>query len=175
MDLIYGEFDLEQTVAQLLRMLIAFALALPMGWDREQSDQAMGVRTFPLVAVSACGFVLVAQATLQDEHAISRVIQGVVAGVGFLGGGAIVKQGVNVRGAATAAAVWTTAGVGVATARGELGVAIVLAILGFATLRWFRPLKRVATRNSKGEETAAAPVDELPSEAEDRPAAPLSQ
>jgi putative Mg2+ transporter-C (MgtC) family protein len=120
-------------------LVTAFVLALPMAWDRERRDQSLGLRTFPLISLAACAFVLVAQATLHDEHAVARVMEGVIAGVGFLGGGAIVKQGANVRGAATAAAVWTTAALGLSVARGEFAIAIALAVIGFATLRWLRP------------------------------------
>ena len=125
-------------------MFASLLLALPMAWDRESRDQSLGLRTFPLIAVAACAFMLVAEATLADEHAVSRVMEGVIAGVGFLGGGAIVKQGPNVRGAATAAAVWATAALGLSVGRGEYGIAIALAVIGFATLRWLRPLRRVA-------------------------------
>jgi putative Mg2+ transporter-C (MgtC) family protein len=136
--------DLAQSAEQLGKLAAAFALAFPMAWDRERSDQSLGLRTFPLVAVSACAFVLVAQSSFRDEHAISRVMEGVIAGVGFLGGGAIVKQGANVRGAATAAAVWTTAALGLSVARGEYAIAVGLAVIGFAILSWLRPLKKVA-------------------------------
>lgn len=143
MDLWRG--DVETLVVQMGKMLLAFALCLPMAWDRERSDRSLGLRTFPLVAVASCAFVLVGQGDVRgDPGSLSRVIQGVVAGVGFLGGGAIVKHGVNVHGAATAAAVWATAALGVAAAEGELGIAVAIGILGYATLRWMRPFKEVA-------------------------------
>ena len=135
---------IRDALEQLGALLAALVLALPMAWDRESRDQSLGLRTFPLISVAACAFVLVAQATLRDEHAVSRVMQGVIAGVGFLGGGAIVKQGTNVRGAATAAAVWTTAALGIAVGRGEYPIAVGLAVIGFAALRWLRPLRRIA-------------------------------
>ena len=133
-------FDLERLAEQLGKILLAFALCFPMAWDREQSARSLGVRTFPLVAVASCAFVLVGQSQAGlggDPQAMSRVMQGIIAGVGFLGGGAIVKQGMTVVGAATAA-------LGVAVADGEFGVAVALGLVGFATLRWLRPLKRLA-------------------------------
>ncbi len=141
-------FDLERQAVQLGKMLLAYALVFPMAWDREQADRSLGMRTFPLVAVASCAFVLVAQSGLHsDAQALSRVLQGIIAGVGFLGGGAIVKQGMTVRGAATAAAVWATAALGVAVAEGEYAIAIGLGLIGFATLRWLRPLKRAARKD----------------------------
>jgi putative Mg2+ transporter-C (MgtC) family protein len=142
-------FDLERQAIQLGKMLVAYALVFPMAWDREQADRSLGMRTFPLVAVASCAFVMVAQSGLDsDAQALSRVLQGIIAGVGFLGGGAIVKQGMTVRGAATAAAVWATAALGVAVAEGEYAIAAGLGLIGFATLRWLRPLKRAARKDS---------------------------
>ena len=141
--------DLELLAVQLGKLLLAFGLAFPMAWDREQSESSLGVRSFPLVAVGCCAFALVGKVGL-DGHpdAMSRVMQGIIAGVGFLGGGAIVKQGATVRGAATAAAVWVTAALGVAVAAGAYGIAIALGFIGFATLRWLRPLKQAAVESS---------------------------
>ena len=149
MDPMESSFDLERQAVQLGKLLLAYGLCFPMAWDREQADRSLGVRTFPLVAVASCAFVLVAQSGFGAEaQALSRVMQGIIAGVGFLGGGAIVKQGLTVRGAATAAAVWLTAALGVAVAEGELAVAVGLGFIGFATLRWLRPLKRAARKDS---------------------------
>jgi putative Mg2+ transporter-C (MgtC) family protein len=137
--------EVERLAIQLGKLLLALGLCFPMAWDREQSARSLGVRTFPLVAVGSCAFVLISQSGLEnDEQALSRVLQGIIAGIGFLGGGAIVKQGMTVHGAATAAAVWATAALGVAVAVGEFGIAVALGLLGFGTLRWLKPLKRKA-------------------------------
>ncbi len=179
-------FDLERQAIQLGKMLVAYALVFPMAWDREQADRSLGMRTFPLVAVASCAFVLVAQSGLEsDSQALSRVLQGIIAGVGFLGGGAIVKQGMTVRGAATAAAVWATAALGVAVAEGEYAIAAGLGLIGFATLRWLRPLKRAARKDSSGaknlednaEDDDEAQDDEGAAEADEpsRPARPRSR
>jgi putative Mg2+ transporter-C (MgtC) family protein len=145
--------DLELLAVQLGKLLLAFGLSLPMAWDREQSESSLGVRTFPLVAVGCCAFALVGKVGLDSQpDAMSRVMQGIIAGVGFLGGGAIVKQGVTVRGAATAAAVWNTAALGVAVAAGTYGIAIALALIGFATLRWLGPLKQAAAQRAADEQ-----------------------
>jgi putative Mg2+ transporter-C (MgtC) family protein len=140
--------EVERLAIQLGKMLLAFGLCFPMAWDREHSARSLGVRTFPLVAVGSCAFVLISQSGLEnDEQALSRVLQGIIAGIGFLGGGAIVKQGMTVKGAATAAAVWATAALGVAVAIGEFGVAVALGLLGYGTLRWLKPLKRKAAQH----------------------------
>jgi putative Mg2+ transporter-C (MgtC) family protein len=154
-----------EAAEQIGAMLVSLALALPMAWDRESRDQSLGLRTFPLIAVAACAFILVAEATLKDEVAVSRVMEGVIAGVGFLGGGAIVKQGPNVRGAATAAAVWSTAALGLAVGRGEYAIAIALAVIGFATLRWLQPLRRIAQQSDPISERTGDAADQGDGEA----------
>lgn len=167
-------FDLERQAIQLGKMLVAYALVFPMAWDREQADRSLGMRTFPLVAVASCAFVLVAQSGLHsDAQALSRVLQGIIAGVGFLGGGAIVKQGMTVRGAATAAAVWATAALGVAVAEGEYAIAAGLGLIGFATLRWLRPLKRAARKDGTGTQIIDENADD-DDEAEDEEGAAAS-
>jgi putative Mg2+ transporter-C (MgtC) family protein len=74
------------------KLVLAYALALPVGWYREKEAHSVGVRTFPLVAMASCGYVLVALPVgVLNTAAQSRVIQGLVAGTGFIGGGAILK------------------------------------------------------------------------------------
>lgn len=70
------------------RLLLAYGLALPVGMLREKESGNIGVRTFPLVAVANCGYVLLATGPNMDGAAQSRIVQGLVAGIGFLGGGA---------------------------------------------------------------------------------------
>lgn len=99
-------------------MIVAFLLALPIALEREKSTRIMGLRTFPLVAVANCGYVLMAIGFIGPggEDSKARVLQGLMGGIGFIGGGAILKQGVNVRGTATAASVWSTGALAAAVA-----------------------------------------------------------
>ena len=128
----------------LVKLLVSFLFALPLGYDRETSDKGLGLRTFPLVAMTSCGFILMANAVLSSDDARSRIIQGLITGIGFLGGGAIVKQGVDVRGTATAAGIWTTAAIGAAVAYNRYEIAISLAVVTFLTLRYLPALKEVS-------------------------------
>ncbi len=121
----------------------AYALALPVAWDREQEARSAGLRTFPLVAVSSCGFILLAAGVMgNSQEAQSRIIQGVITGIGFIGGGAILKDGGSVRGTATAASIWNTGAIGSAVAFGRYEIAVVLSLINFLTLRWLTPFKR---------------------------------
>ena len=127
----------------LISIGIAYLLALPIGWNREKAERSAGLRTFPLVAMAACGFVEATEGlTGESPEAMARIVEGVIVGMGFVGGGAILKHGENVRGTATAAALWATGATGVAVGLGSLDVAIMLAAVTSVTLYFISPLKR---------------------------------
>ena len=105
---------------------------------------AVGIRTFPVVALASCGYLLILHDIPGTDGlaANSRVLQGLVAGIGFVGGGAIVRDGMSVHGTATAASIWNTGAVGAAVAMDKYEVAVVLAVLNVLTLRGLVPLKK---------------------------------
>src|SRR5919206_3667663 len=119
--------DWTWVVRNLLHVGAAYLLALPVAWDREREARGAGLRTFPLVAVASCGYVLMTHRLFADSpDAQARVLQGLMTGIGFVGGGAILKKGADVRGLATAASIWNTGAVGAAVAFGRYEIAIVL-------------------------------------------------
>ena len=125
----------------LLQLGIAYLLALPIAVDREKASRSAGLRTFPLVAVSACGYMLVGISVLDTTDAEARVLQGLITGIGFIGGGAILKSNGSVRGTATAASIWNTGLIGVAVAFHRYEIAILLALINIVTLRFVRQFK----------------------------------
>ena len=130
-------------LADIGKLVLAYTLALPVGWYREKEAHSIGVRTFPLVAMASCGYVLVAGPLGQtDLTAQSRVIQGLVAGIGFIGGGAILKAEGSVHGTATAASIWLFGVVGAAVAQNRYFMAILLTLLNLFALRVLLPVKR---------------------------------
>jgi len=134
--------------AHLGQLAIAFLLALPIAWDREQKERSAGLRTFTLVAISTCGFLMAARNSFGPSgnvDAESRVWQGLLTGIGFIGSGAILKTEGSVRGTATAASIWSTAAVGASVAYGNYDIAIVLSLANFAVLRWLAPFKANAS------------------------------
>lgn len=144
MNLEFLSIDLSQVVSHLVRLGLAFLFALPIAWDREQEERSLGLRTFPLVAMASAGYIMIAQTVFGYQASEqARVIQGLMTGIGFLGGGAIVKKGVNVHGTATAASIWSTAAVGAAIAYGRYEIALTLTVANFLTLRWLGALKPV--------------------------------
>lgn len=141
-------FDWQLAGANLLRMLLAFALAFPLAWERVNSDRSLGLRTFPIVAVASCGYMLIAlHMAGSNAETMTRALQGLLGGMGFIGGGAILKSNGSVRGLATAASLWSTGAIGAAVAFRREEIAIVLAIANFALLRWLKPLKETQEEN----------------------------
>ncbi|MBV9267310.1 MAG: MgtC/SapB family protein [Acidobacteriaceae bacterium] len=120
---------------------IAYVLTASIGWESEKETHSAGVRTFPIVGMASCGYLL-----LLGPHPgsadQSRLLQGLITGIGFIGGGAILKEGASVTGTATAASVWNAGVIGAAVAMNHYGIAITLALLNLFTLRALLPLKR---------------------------------
>ncbi|WP_330085107.1 MgtC/SapB family protein [Methylocystis iwaonis] len=134
--------DRFQILPHLAALGTAYVLALPIGWDREKEDRSAGLRTFPLVAIASCGFIQAAESILVNSpEGVARIVEGVVTGIGFIGGGAILKTGASVHGTATAASLWATGAVGVAVALGSYDVAVAIATLTFVTLKLITPFK----------------------------------
>ena len=136
--------DAAQLTRLLLRLLVAAVLGGVLGMQREHQGKSAGVRTHMLVAIGAALFTLVPALGGMDGDGLARVIQGVVAGVGFLCAGTILKSGDDhVRGLTTAAGLWLTAAVGVAAGLGREMTALVSALLALAILSLEGPLRRL--------------------------------
>lgn len=141
MQILPFDWDLFGTAS--LRIGVAYLLALPTGWWSEKEGHAVGIRTFPIVAMASCGYLLILQGSGPDALAASsRVLQGLAAGVGFVGGGAILKEGMSVQGTARAASILNTSAIGAAAAMGRFEIAIVLAVLNLVTMWGLVPVKK---------------------------------
>jgi len=126
----------------LLAMAVAYILALPIGWNREKAERSAGLRTFPLVAVATCGIVQATEHILAGHpEGTARIIEGLMTGMGFIGGGAILKTDDSVRGTATAASLWATGATGAAVGLGAYDVAVVISLFTFLTLWLLVPFK----------------------------------
>lgn len=125
------DFQWTEILSNLGLLALAYGLALPIGWNRERGTNSAGLRTFPLVSIASCGFVLLGRSLVAgDAGAMARVIQGVMTGIGFIGGGAILKreQKGRVRGTATAASIWTTGAIGACVGLHRYEIALALAV-----------------------------------------------
>ena len=119
----------------LVHLVVAFILALPIGWNRARAERSAGLRTFPLVAMASCGLVQAAISVLGvGAPTQANILQGVVIGVGFIGAGAIIRQGDITTGNATAASVWVVGIMGAAVGYGYYDIGIILAAANLAVL-----------------------------------------
>ncbi|MGB3623331.1 MgtC/SapB family protein [Ketobacter sp. MCCC 1A13808] len=124
------------------KLAIAFVLALPIALNREYRAEGAGFRTFPLVAIASCAFMLVGMDVFPPGDAQARVLYGIITGMGFIGGGSIVKHSGKVGGTATAAGLWNTGAIGISVAYQRYEIAIVLSVMGFLIFQFSDPLKK---------------------------------
>ncbi len=144
-ELTTGLPDAAQMARVIIRLIAAVLLGAVVGIQRERAGKSAGVRTHMLVAMGATLFVIACLEFGMSASDLSRVIQGLATGIGFIGGGAILKltEEREVEGLTTAAGIWLTAGVGVAAGLGRWGSAalgvvltlIILSIIGQITYR----------------------------------------
>jgi putative Mg2+ transporter-C (MgtC) family protein len=139
--------DVQQLTRICVRLLVAIFLGGLLGYERETRGTSAGLRTHMLVALGAALFVLVPLQTGMTIPDLSRVLQGIVSGIGFLGAGAIIKlsQDREIRGLTTAASIWLTAAIGIAAGMGREATAILstaLALIILALLRRRAPRQR---------------------------------
>ena len=128
--------DIIEFARVILRLAIAAALGGLLGWERERSGKAAGARTHMLVSTGAALLVLVPQQMDMSDADLSRVIQGIVTGVGFLGAGTILKgtSEQNVQGLTTAAGLWFTAAIGITAGLGREASAVLSTLLALMIL-----------------------------------------
>ena len=123
-----------------IQIFIAYLLTAIIGWNREREEHIAGIRTFPIVGMASCGFLLIVAGS-PDLASPSRLMQGLIAGIGFVGAGAIMKEGPSVKGTATAASIWNAGIIGASVAMQHYDIAIILSLLNLFTLRVLLPLK----------------------------------
>lgn len=120
----------------VVRLLAATILGAIVGFERERAGKPAGLRTHTLVCLGTAVFVLVCTSVGMSSDGLSRVIQGIVTGIGFIGAGTILKgdQEHEIKGLTTAAGVWMTAAIGVGVGLGSIGVAALSTLLGVIIL-----------------------------------------
>jgi putative Mg2+ transporter-C (MgtC) family protein len=143
--------DVEQVAQLVVRLLLAVLLGGVLGLERELHGKAAGVRTHMLLALGAALFVLVPQQSGMEAAELSRVMQGVIAGVGFLCAGTILKisgdhaavSEEHVKGLTTAAGLWLTAAIGITVGLGRGMTAALSTLLAVGILSLEVPLRRL--------------------------------
>ncbi len=131
MDILWEELtsglpDSRQLIHVIIRLVAAALLGAVIGIDREKAGKAAGLRTHILVTLGTTVFVLASSGSGMSSDGLSRVIQGIITGIGFIGAGTILKlnEERDVQGLTTSAGIWMTAAIGVAVGLGSLGLAI---------------------------------------------------
>lgn len=149
MDIVWEELtsglpDKRQLVHFLIRLMAASVLGAVVGWNREKAGKPAGIRTHILVCLGTSVFILACSGVGMSSDALSRVIQGIVTGIGFLGAGSILKlnEERDIQGLTTAAGVWMTAAIGVAVGLGSLGVALLSTVFTVIVLALAGPFER---------------------------------
>jgi len=126
-----------------LRLVTAAVLGAILGWDREAQQKPAGIRTFMLVSIGSAGFALIAQGMAEEARQsmvvaaavdATRLLQGVVGGIGFIGAGAIIQSQGQTHGITTAAGIWLAAAVGISAGLGGFALAAMLTALGVVVL-----------------------------------------
>lgn len=135
-ELSFGFGDMQQFVRVVIRLLAAAVLGGAIGFEREQKGKPAGFRTHILVTLGTCVAVLAGTGYGMNSDGVSRVIQGLVTGIGFIGAGSIIKQRDegHVHGLTTSAGIWVAAAIGIAVGLGELGLAILTTVIALIVL-----------------------------------------
>lgn len=143
--------DVAQITQIILRFLLAAILGGLLGYDREVKGRTAGLRTHMLVSLGAALFVLIPQQAGASVADLTRVLQGLAAGVGFLGAGSIImgRQQEDTKGMTTAASIWLTAAIGVASGMGREATAIISTILALIILSLIPRIERLFERRGK--------------------------
>jgi putative Mg2+ transporter-C (MgtC) family protein len=150
-ELAAGFPDAETMARITVRLIIAMIFGAVIGIQRERAGKPAGVRTHMLVSSGAAVFLIASGEFGMDPDSISRVIQGLVTGIGFLGAGAILKlyDKRAVEGLTTAAGIWMTAALGVAVGLGRFGLALVATFLAWMTLSLVRQLENMLNKGAR--------------------------
>jgi putative Mg2+ transporter-C (MgtC) family protein len=128
--------DVSKMTSLCVRVFVAAVLGSLLGYEREKRGKTAGVRTHMLVAIGAALFVVIPQQAGVPAADMSRVLQGLISGVGFLGAGAIVSgnKPLEPQGLTTAAGIWVTAAIGIAAGLGRESTAILSTVIALIVL-----------------------------------------
>lgn len=153
--------DAGEATRIVVRLVLAALLGALLGIEREAKGKAAGVRTHMLVAMGAAMFVLTSQQFDIGPADMSRVLQGVIAGVGFLGAGTILKGEAEsrVQGLTTAAGIWMTAAIGIAAGMGKESTAVLATLLTLVILAALPLIDRLFTRTADAPRRVIRPDD----------------
>ncbi|MCA9027117.1 MAG: MgtC/SapB family protein [Planctomycetaceae bacterium] len=145
----------QEFATDALRLFIAMVLGGALGIERQLHGRWAGIRTHMMVSLGAAIFTLAALSTApNDPNEVTRVIQGIAAGIGFLGAGTIVtlKGEVEVKGLTTASSIWITAAIGTAAGLGEIAMAVASCLAALSVMAILRPFTKAMGKDVVSDE-----------------------
>jgi putative Mg2+ transporter-C (MgtC) family protein len=156
-ELTYGLPDTRQFIHVLIRLIASAFLGAVIGLQRERVGKPAGIKTHILATLGTTVFVLACTGYGMSSDGLSRVIQGIVTGIGFLGAGAILKldEKRDIKGLTTAASIWISAAIGVAVGLGGLGLALLATILTLIVLAALGKIELGVVKNGDSEAESA--------------------
>ena len=156
--------NVQQIVRISVRLLVALAIGAMVGLQRELTHKPAGLRTHMLLALGTAFIIIAAEESGMSKSDLSRVIQGLITGIGFLGGGAILKLTAEheIHGLTTAAGLWLTAAVSAAAGLGQLALAIAGMCLGLVVLAAFVKVERRLGHHASHDAANRPPPDKKP-------------
>jgi putative Mg2+ transporter-C (MgtC) family protein len=132
-----------------MRLGTALLIGTVIGFERQWRQRMAGLRTNALVAIGAAGFV-VFSTTVSGDNSPTRVAAQIVSGIGFLGAGVILREGINIRGLNTAATLWCSAMVGTFAGAGQLAASVLAGAFIVGTNLFLRPIVRLINKQPLG-------------------------
>lgn len=133
---------MEEILEVLLKLGLVVLLSGLVGLERELTGHKAGIRTLILVGLGSASLILISRSIELPDEELGRIISGVATGIGFLGAGAIIKEGINVQGLTTAASIWVVASIGVAIGSGAFEIGFIVFVFTFIVLSIFGILER---------------------------------
>ena len=154
-ELTRGLHSSDEAFHVIIRLVAAMILGGIVGVQRESTRKPAGLRTHVLVSVATAAFIIACSASGMSTDGLSRVIQGIVTGIGFIGAGTILKlsQEHAIKGLTTAASVWMTAAIGVIVGLGSLGIALMVTVLALIILSLARLEHSIEAQGRKDKES----------------------
>jgi putative Mg2+ transporter-C (MgtC) family protein len=151
-ELTHGLQDRQHLLRVVIRLLAAMILGGLIGIQRERSGKAAGFRTHMMVCLGTAVFVITCFSVGMEFDAMSRVIQGLVTGIGFIGAGTILKleSEEEIKGLTTAAGIWMTAAIGITVGLGAVGVALISTVLALVILALAQPIEDFVQKRRGG-------------------------
>ncbi len=157
LETIISHMEQERAGIMVIQLIISAVLGSIIGLERDIHGRSAGLRTHLLVSMGATLFMIISRSVETGDQ--SRIAAQIVSGIGFLGAGAIMKEGVTVRGLTTASSLWIVAGIGMAIGGGHYELAFVTTLISFIALSFLNNFGKIFHRESYRTLSVTVPID----------------